>query len=178
MPFCHQMRPSQNPRRFAVETPRLQGHGATAKARLTMLIFCPNCGAGYNVPDQILQGAGRRLRCVRCEQEWLASAPPDNEHPPSPPSVTIPMPATMPVYSQPVQAPAENLLVASIPAKLVRPDSEQPGGSAQTGALLAWALSVCVLISLSWGAVHWRSDVMSIWPPSKRAYQTFGLGTP
>lgn len=44
-------------------------------------------------------------------------------------------------------------------------------------ALAAWALSLCVLISLGWGAVHWRSEVMSIWPPSQRAYQAVGLNT-
>ncbi len=39
-----------------------------------MLITCPNCAAGYDVPDHLLAGAVRRLRCARCAVEWDAQA--------------------------------------------------------------------------------------------------------
>lgn len=42
-------------------------------------------------------------------------------------------------------------------------------------ALAAWAFSLCMIGSLGWSAVHWRTEVMAVWPPSARAYQAAGL---
>ena len=44
-------------------------HSATA-----MRVTCPNCSAGYEVPESRI-GAGRRLRCARCKHDWWVEPP-------------------------------------------------------------------------------------------------------
>lgn len=35
-----------------------------------MLIRCPQCQAGYNIPEEKIGENGRTLRCVKCKNEW------------------------------------------------------------------------------------------------------------
>jgi predicted Zn finger-like uncharacterized protein len=37
-----------------------------------MLIVCPSCATSYDVEAATLQPDGRRVRCVRCQNVWLA----------------------------------------------------------------------------------------------------------
>ena len=37
-----------------------------------MLIVCPSCETSYDVEAATLQPDGRRVRCVRCRNVWLA----------------------------------------------------------------------------------------------------------
>jgi len=115
-----------------------------------MLMICPNCQAGYQVPDHLLAGTGRRLRCARCAHEWQGRLPEDET--PEPEPTPAPVAATAPVVSAPIS-----------PRKL------------PVGGLVAWAASLLLVGSLGWGAVHWRDNVMAKWPPSTRAYQAIGL---
>ena len=125
-----------------------------------MLISCPNCAAGYNVPDHLLAGAGRTLRCARCQEEFLATA--------DEPALAVPQFAPA-AYPHPIPDRGEIALSESDERPPPRPPVRR------ASAVAAWALSMCVLLSLGWGAVHWRSEVMSIWPPSQRAYHAVGL---
>jgi hypothetical protein len=40
---------------------------------------------------------------------------------------------------------------------------------------LAWAASVLILVLALAGAYVWRNDIVTVWPPSARAYAAFGL---
>jgi predicted Zn finger-like uncharacterized protein len=119
-----------------------------------MLMICPNCQAGYQVPDHLLAGNGRRLRCARCAHEWQGRLPDDvaPEPEPTPDPPPAPVTAAIPVVSAPIAS--RNLPV---------------------GGLVAWAASLLLVGSLGWGAMHWRDNVMAKWPPSTRAYQAIGL---
>lgn len=37
-----------------------------------MIIRCPNCRTGYNVPEDKLPESGRTVRCTQCDHTWLA----------------------------------------------------------------------------------------------------------
>ncbi len=41
--------------------------------------------------------------------------------------------------------------------------------------LVAWAVSLIVLLALVGGAFVWRAQIMHAWPPSARVYATLGL---
>jgi predicted Zn finger-like uncharacterized protein len=57
-----------------------------------MRLVCPECTAAYDVPDSMLGGAARRVRCARCSHEWIfdpaaqAAAPPSEPPPEAAPS--------------------------------------------------------------------------------------------
>lgn len=41
-----------------------------------MILTCPRCFATYNVPDAVLTGQGRKVRCSSCHFEWTEQPPP------------------------------------------------------------------------------------------------------
>ena len=51
-----------------------------------MRLTCPACAVTYDVPDARI-GAGRRVRCARCQHDWfveppsLAATPPESPRP-------------------------------------------------------------------------------------------------
>ncbi len=114
-----------------------------------MLISCPNCAATYEVPDHLLTAGGQALECARCAHEWIVV--------PAQPSVPVP-------DATDVAAPAPVVAAPRFSPRM------------QAGAVVAaWVISLVVVVSLGWGAVHWRGSVMAAWPPSQRAYQAVGL---
>lgn len=62
-----------------------------------MQIVCPHCTTAYDVPGDALPPAGRKVRCARCKETWLALPTPspayadndwpvpDSVYPPAPP---------------------------------------------------------------------------------------------
>lgn len=44
-----------------------------------MRLICPNCGAQYEVPDEVIPAAGRDVQCSNCGHTWLQT--PDNTPP-------------------------------------------------------------------------------------------------
>jgi predicted Zn finger-like uncharacterized protein len=159
-----------------------------------MLITCPNCAASYDVPDHLLAGAVRLLRCARCAVEWDAQsyvdqapqgrqavharqvqavvAEPMSEVPDWPDHRSLPDDdaGRMPPPPDDSRLPAGISLSTDAPIRRRLP-SEPPRMSA---LVAAWVLSLVVVGSLGWGVWHWRDDVMTIWPPSQRAFGVVG----
>jgi predicted Zn finger-like uncharacterized protein len=122
-----------------------------------MRLACPSCHAGYEVPDDRLGDAVRRLRCARCGHEWsFAPAPP-------PP----PAPAPSPPLRPPVEPRVAPLVVEPRPAP---PTAEPPPRPGRAGALVAWVASILVLVGLGVAAVHFRAEITATWPPAGRLY--------
>ncbi len=44
-----------------------------------------------------------------------------------------------------------------------------------TGLRIAWAVSLIALLALAGSAYVWQRQVVSLWPPSARAYALFGM---
>ena len=53
-----------------------------------MLVRCPACTARFSLDPAQLSGQARRLRCGKCQHEWM-------EHPPIPPDLGAPPPDTV-----------------------------------------------------------------------------------
>lgn len=133
-----------------------------------MRAACPSCGAVYDIPEQRLAPAVRRLRCARCAYEWTIGARPSASPvppPPEPPAPPVPLPVP------PAPPAAEPLAARPSPF----PPYEEPREFAW-GALAAWLVSLAVLVGLVFAAVWFRAEIMQAWPPSQRLFGLFGAG--
>lgn len=141
-----------------------------------MRIVCPTCQAAYEVPEKLLSGTPRKVRCARCGNTWLpeAAAPP----PAAPPDAMAdersqppaPEPAPEPELPPPPIVPRAEL-------KLAPPAPEPaPGRGMALLAGLAWLASVAALAGAGWAAFAWRDEIMALWAPSRRFYLLLGLG--
>lgn len=162
-----------------------------------MRIVCPSCQAAYEVPEKLLSGPPKRVRCARCGEQWFpqdaatgedratpepdaplpadppppAAVPPSDvpppDVPPDPPPVAAPPVAALPVAALPVAAQVEERLMP-----------EPPQGAGRGGLIvagLAWLASLVLLGAAGWAAVAWRAEVMAAWGASRRLYQWLGL---
>jgi predicted Zn finger-like uncharacterized protein len=132
-----------------------------------MRIICPFCEAAYDVPASLI-AARRKLRCARCQGDWVADAgiPPEPAEAP-PPQVAPP--------AQPLAIPPPPAAIT--PPERLAPEAEPPprAGVPATLVLAAWVASFAVLGAAGWAAVNWRQPVMRAWPPSVRLYEILGL---
>ncbi|MFM7778202.1 MAG: zinc-ribbon domain-containing protein, partial [Alphaproteobacteria bacterium] len=70
-----------------------------------MLIECPKCGAGFQVPERLLRDRSRPMRCGQCGTLFPMPEPPAPE--PEPVAFRAPEPPPpAPVVAEPRQAPA------------------------------------------------------------------------
>jgi predicted Zn finger-like uncharacterized protein len=152
-----------------------------------MRIACPSCEAVYDVPDGLLAAGGRRVRCVRCDHEWLPApldeaATPDPD--PDPDPVSAEAEADDDIVVRPGPAWSDRVEPRQ-PAYRIRDDDDAkplprfvpppPPPPPARGALVGWVLSLLLLAGACYGAVSWRGKVMAAWPPSTRLYATLGM---
>jgi predicted Zn finger-like uncharacterized protein len=141
-----------------------------------MLITCPTCAAGYDVPDHLLEHHVQRLRCAHCATEWDVAALAPPELPLAPPPVAPQVMVTPPSSASlppPPSVDAGPAITLSRKAPILGRAKAEPPRLAALAA--AWVLSLVVVGSLGWGVYHWRSDVMTLWPPSQRAFGALGV---
>lgn len=132
-----------------------------------MRIACPTCPATYDVPDRLLAGTGRRLRCSRCGTEFpLPAAAPVPERPP--PEEAVPV-ATAPPPPEP--APPPRIL----PEPRERPPVAASGDSAPAALQRAWVASLVLVLGAVVALVLLRERVMEAWPPAARLFTALGL---
>jgi len=151
-----------------------------------MRIACPACAAAYEVPDRLLAGAPRMLRCARCGASFAlptapapAEAPPDPAPPPEAPSVAAPAPDPPPPEPPEPEATAPDDPPPESPAAdeprpqpLARRVEEAPPPDALAWA---WAGSVAVVALGALALLVFRTRVMEAWPPSTRLFAALGL---
>ena len=108
------------------------------------------------------------LRCSRCVHEWVVMLP-------HPPVVSEHVPLNRSLYPEPPDVdPHESASV--MPALTGRGMAKPQSAPVEPVALaMAWVLTLFLIVSLGWGAVRWRGEVMEAWPPSQRAYSALGL---
>jgi predicted Zn finger-like uncharacterized protein len=157
-----------------------------------MRIACPACDAAYDVPDAMLAGGKRVVRCARCGNEWSPMATTTAPPRPRAPETDFfrgPLPSPKPVVAPPAdpeppgrQEPRLNPLrprgEARVPEPPPPPPPELPELAprrSDAGAALAWVLSLLVLAAAAGAAVTWRAQVMAAWPPSERVFSAVGL---
>lgn len=70
-----------------------------------MRLTCPNCGAQYEVPDDVIPESGRDVQCSNCEETWFQPKHPEAAKSPEPPQPAEPEAAAEP--PAPPEPPAE-----------------------------------------------------------------------
>lgn len=118
---------------------------------ISMRITCPSCAAEYEVPAPRLS-SDKRVRCARCRTEWRL-----------PPEEAGEVASGLSADPPPVHA-----AVPSPPMVPDRPPASMHPGHTHTLLRAAWVLSVVILVTSATAIVHWRSDIIHIWPPSAR----------
>ena len=143
-----------------------------------MRVNCPNCAAGYEVPDPLLKAGARTLRCARCGTKFQAG-PAEVEL--APPMVAeTPIDSPLELEAAPAVAfprapppPVDGRVVFHAP--MVGPPR---GRRATSGPLLGaagWAVTLVVLAGAALGAVRERERIVAAWPAAARAYSAVGL---
>jgi predicted Zn finger-like uncharacterized protein len=123
-----------------------------------MRVLCPACDAQYDVPDRLI-GSGRRLRCARCDHDWMVR--------PTTPAPVAPEPDAAPGPALPA---AE---VAELAPQRLAPRPPAAGSRAPVGALglwLAWLASVGAVLLAVVGLWLFRAELAVAWPPIQRLY--------
>ena len=136
-----------------------------------MVVTCPNCSAGYDVPDRLLGPGGRKLRCARCAKAFTAGATAQPYVADPPPPVISHMPEPIAATS-PLRAPT---LEEKPPASRRSAGFRFRAAMQAALALLAWTGSLALAGGIGWGAIAERAWVMRAWPPSIRLYQELNL---
>ena len=144
----------------------------------SMLIECPKCEAGFEVPERLLRDRTRPLRCGQCGTVFPMPEPPAPEPepvsfrapepPPAPSMVEEPRPAPTPVAEEPKQPEPE----AVVPDK----PPEAANEASSRGLRAAWAASIALLLGGGLAAIIKRDAVMEAWPPAARLFAALGLG--
>jgi predicted Zn finger-like uncharacterized protein len=169
-----------------------------------MRVTCPACAATYEVPESRI-GAGRRLRCARCQHDWFVEPP----APPAlsdtrfaraveramaaPPGAPSAPPIAPPPAGPPAMPPAaEGAGVAPTTAR-ARAEAQRADAAAVAslpaaapprppaprdgsgGLMLAWLASALVLLCFFGALVLYRIDIVAAWPPAERLYVALGL---
>lgn len=132
-----------------------------------MRIVCPACSAAYDVADALL-ARGRRVRCVRCGQEWQPEAARAAVAEPHWPDLGAMPPA--PVEPDIEYEPAPRFTAMDRLASSRAEARRRP-----LLLLLAWAASIAVLLGLCGAGYAWRAELVQVWPPSARVYSALGL---
>lgn len=156
-----------------------------------MRIACPSCAAVYEVPDAAL-AASTELRCARCGHQWVPAPEflPQAVRAPYPEAdaadthidadvALAPEPATdLPPAEAEDHPPAPRVPPRRAPRPLAPPPVEEPLTKPGPAVVVAWALSILIVLGVIVGGVVLRDRVMSVWPPSARLYTALGLTHP
>jgi len=125
-----------------------------------MRLVCPNCDSPYEVPDRLLQGRSRKLRCARCATVWDAGAAVQAERESSPDPQVIRS-----------WRDGENQfdVERDLPRPVRRPPPPPPKRS---GALLAlaWIATLGVVAGVIAAFVLLPDEIVEAWPAAARLY--------
>jgi predicted Zn finger-like uncharacterized protein len=121
-----------------------------------MILTCPACSTRYSVDPANLGRDGRMVRCVKCGHSWMQRPPAD-------------MPKSVDLEFTP---PPEE--VKPIPPGSSLPAIRKPVKSKASKRPLAISAVAAALLLLT-GGVYMRQDIVEIWPPAARLFDTVGL---
>ena len=136
-----------------------------------MRIGCPSCAAEYDVPDRLLAGTARTLRCSRCGADFTlpgaaaspqAPAPAAEDAPTAAPPDESPMPAP-----EPRPVPTAATVPEPTPTARLR---DRP-----VALRRAWVASIALVVGAALSVLVFRTTVMEAWPPAIRLFTALGL---
>ncbi|MBP9693760.1 MAG: zinc-ribbon domain-containing protein [Alphaproteobacteria bacterium] len=125
-----------------------------------MLVSCQKCQAQYNVKDELLQSAPRKLRCVKCGNVWTEK------------KIGAPEVASINQTSAPAESVAE---IKSAKPKS-KPQAEKAKADFQFVQKIApyskWIALAASMVFILTSAIIFRKEAIAIWPPIAIVYQT------
>ena len=147
-----------------------------------MEISCYSCGTSHEIPDAMLVGRGRKVRCRNCRQVWLVEALPDPNGAPLPDGTAAatsdgdptPMSGDPSTMSEPAgrrrraKADKPPLPPGGRLSWLARPGAQGPGSRLPL-------VSLAAVGALALALVVFRAEVVSALPQSARLYAAAGL---
>ncbi|MEO3471217.1 zinc-ribbon domain-containing protein [Roseomonas sp. CAU 1739] len=142
-----------------------------------MRIACPACAAAYEVPDRLLTGPARTLRCSRCGADFAlpqveaVAEPVIAEPEPSPPVVAAPREPLAVAATAPTRPPPPVMRPESLPPT---PPPEVPDAP-PAGLVRAWVASIVVVLAAVLSLLVFHAKVMEVWPASTRLFAALGL---
>ena len=160
-----------------------------------MILTCPNCSARFMIDGHALIPAGRTVRCGACGHSWLQLPEPAAAGtgadegagfaaPPIPPPLPMgdtPAAAHAPEAPPPPSADEGGkrhgrrrgpVLAGAAPAEQAAPPRRRG-----LTRVLVWFLFVFVVAALVLGGYKYRNEIVRIWPPAMKLYETLGVGT-
>jgi predicted Zn finger-like uncharacterized protein len=132
-----------------------------------MRIACPACAAAYEVPDRLLAGPARSLRCSRCGADFPLprSEAPEAAPPPAPPELKAEPPRVIDLGPPPGPRPEP------LASRALTPIPEPPSPALAR----AWVASIAVVAAAVIGFLTFHAKVMEVWPASTRLFAALGL---
>lgn len=131
-----------------------------------MRIECPACAAAYEVPDRLLAGSARTLRCSRCGADFALPRSTAPEAVPEPEPLAAPAPEPPPVIMADPPAVPEPLASRALAPV---PDVPSPA------LARAWVASIAVVAGAMVAFFYFQAEVMAVWPASTRLFAALGL---
>ncbi len=168
-----------------------------------MRVTCPNCAAGYEVPDRLLAAGPKALRCAKCGTTFPAELPAPVALKPigvAPVAVSARQPLA-PIASEPVSPaitgpalPGTALTgpaltgtapIAPVPEPqavrvvfhppMLDPPRLRPRPVGAAWGLAGWVATLVVLAGAGYLLTHDAGKIVAAWPPAARAYAAVGL---
>ena len=151
-----------------------------------LVIFCPSCAAGLQLPRSVLATRARRICCALCEHRWIEGPvidqAPEQGAPPADQGPELSLHAENSRSEESASPNAEEApkqledhANASRPPQLprvLRPRPRRPQPMPRTWPRVAAAIGVMALLL---AAVTRREDVVRLAPPLAGAYAALGL---
>ena len=132
---------------------------------MEMRIACPACAAAYEVPDRLLAGPARTLRCSRCGADFALPQVEVVAEPMTAEPAVAPPPEPPAVVATPPPAPTP-------PAPMLRPEAPH---APPAGLVRAWVASIAVVLAAIGALLVFHARVMEAWPASTRLFAALGL---
>jgi len=142
-----------------------------------MILTCPQCATRYQADDSKFLSKGRSVKCARCGKVWHQAPPPPEAEPTVILSEPQALSADAPAKSGPRDfKPREGTFARySVIAAEMEDQPSSGAWAARSLRIAGWAALVLIFASVGWAAVHFREDVVTLWPRSAALYKAVGL---
>lgn len=135
-----------------------------------MIITCPSCSTRFQIADNALGPAGRKVRCAKCGENWWQD--------PAPIEAEAPLPAP-----EPADSPPEVPAIPERPREIRTPGVQWPEIRSEPppwqlsdrGIRNGWILLGVFLLALVTGVLTAQGTLTGVWPESRRLYAALGM---
>ena len=167
----------------------LRSCGPDVTMVVVMRIECPECAMAFNVPDGAIKAKGRKLRCSRCEHQWIQYPTLTEQKPQKKESVSEPF-----VAAKSDEDPTKEAGDTNVPGD--RPADEEAFGAfdappigrrflldrttqkLRRPAILNIAAVLVLVIVFPLGLILSRASLVSVMPGFSPLFDAIGLHVP